>query len=232
MGPAFGACFSCSRARLFDLLDLLGDELLARKVALQLGERVGRNGLTLGRAQLFEALRRLLELGIEVANAKARQCRLDAVDDGGLLANEGFALAMGTLAILLHEGRDGGHLAVVSLAAQPAQKGALELLGVESIGLGAPVLARHRHARGMNDMGLDTARSQPAGQPEAVPAGLEGNGDAGDLVPCLLRLGSPALEQLEEFILIGCKLLQRLALHAGDDPGNEPAFFAEFDHGG
>jgi hypothetical protein len=48
----------------------------------------------------------------------------------------------------------------------------------------------------MNDMGLDTARSQPAGQPEAVPTGLEGNGDAGDLVPRLLRLGSPALEQL------------------------------------
>jgi len=48
----------------------------------------------------------------------------------------------------------------------------------------------------MNDMGLDTARSQPAGQPEAVAAGLEGNGNAGDLVPCLLRLCSPALEQL------------------------------------
>jgi len=48
----------------------------------------------------------------------------------------------------------------------------------------------------MNDMGLDTARSQPAGQPEAVPAGLEGDGDARDLVPCLLCLSSPALEQL------------------------------------
>jgi hypothetical protein len=48
----------------------------------------------------------------------------------------------------------------------------------------------------MDDVRLDAPRSQPAGQPEAVPAGLEGNGDAGDLVPCLLRFRTPALEQL------------------------------------
>jgi hypothetical protein len=47
----------------------------------------------------------------------------------------------------------------------------------------------------MNDMGLDTASYQPAGQPEAVPAGLEGDGNAVDLVPGLLRLVSPSLEQ-------------------------------------
>jgi hypothetical protein len=83
----------------------------------------------------------------------------------------------------------------------------------------------------MNDMGLDATCSQPAGQPEAVPAGLEGDGDAGDLVPCLLRLCSPALEQLYEFILIGCQLLHRLALYARDDPSDEPCLFAELDHG-
>jgi len=31
---------------------------------------------------------------------------------------------------------------VISLAAQPAEKGALEQLGVETVGLGAPVLAQ------------------------------------------------------------------------------------------
>jgi len=35
---------------------------------------------------------------------------------------------------------------VISLAAQPAEKGALEQLGVETVGLGAPVLARHGYA--------------------------------------------------------------------------------------
>jgi hypothetical protein len=94
---------------------------------------------------------------------------------------------VGALGVLLREGRYGGHLAMVPLAAQPAEKGALELLCIEPIGLGTPVLARYRDACGMNDMGLDTPRSQPAGQPEAVPAGLEGDGDAGDLVPRLLR---------------------------------------------
>jgi hypothetical protein len=42
----------------------------------------------------------------------------------------------------------------------------------------------------------DTARSQPADQPEAVPAGLEGDRNTIDLVPGLLRLCSPSLEQL------------------------------------
>src|SRR5262245_50021538 len=90
--------------------------------------------------------------------------------------------------ILLCGGRDRAHLAVVPLAAEPAEEGAFEVLGVEAVGLGAPVLSRHRHARGMNDMGLDTARSQPAGQPEAVATGLESHSNTIDLVPRLLRL--------------------------------------------
>jgi hypothetical protein len=32
----------------------------------------------------------------------------------------------------------------------------------------------------MNDVGLDAARPQPAGEPEAVTAGLEGDGNARD----------------------------------------------------
>jgi len=59
-----------------------------------------------------------------------------------------------------------------SLSPQPTKKGVFQELGVKPIGLGAPTLTRHCHARGMNDMGLDTARSQPAGRPEAVLAGL------------------------------------------------------------
>jgi hypothetical protein len=48
---------------------------------------------------------------------------------------------------------------VSALAPQPAEKAAFEPLGVEAIGLGAPVLARYRYARGVNDMGLDVVRS-------------------------------------------------------------------------
>ena len=89
----------------------------------------------------LQEFRRLLKLRIEVADAEPRQCRLDAVDDGGVLANKGLALAVGAFGIFLCEGRDRAHLAVDRLAAQPAQKGAFELLGVEPVGLGAAVLA-------------------------------------------------------------------------------------------
>src|SRR6476619_3366008 len=48
---------------------------------------------------------------------------------------------VGPLGILVLGCRDRHHLAVITLAAQPAEKGAFEQLGVEPIGLGAPVLA-------------------------------------------------------------------------------------------
>jgi hypothetical protein len=54
---------------------------------------------------------------------------------------KGFALAVGALGILILECRDGCHFAVLPFAAQPTQKGAHEVLGVEAVGLGPPVLA-------------------------------------------------------------------------------------------
>jgi hypothetical protein len=41
------------------------------------------------------------------------------------------------------------------------------------------MLARDRHARGMDDISPDAVRLQPAGQPEAVPPGVAGNRDPG-----------------------------------------------------
>jgi hypothetical protein len=41
-----------------------------------------------------------------------------------------------------------------TLAAQPAEKSTFEQLGVETVGLRSPMLARHRHTRGVNDVGL------------------------------------------------------------------------------
>jgi hypothetical protein len=85
----------------------------------------------------------------------------------------------------------------MTLAAQPTEKGAFEQLGVEPVGLGAPVLARYGYARCMNDMDLDVARPQPTRQPEAVTAGLESDSDAFDLVSCLLRFLSPPMQQFQ-----------------------------------
>ena len=136
-------------------------------------------------------------------------------------------LAVGPLGIFLSKGRDRHHLAVIALTAQPAEKGTFEELGVEPVGLGAPVLTRYRHAGCVNDMRLDALRDQPPRQPEAVPASLEGNGDAYDLVPCLLGFLAPSIEQVHQSLLAGLELPQCLALDAGYDPGYEPALLAQ-----
>jgi len=105
-------------------------------------------------------------------------------------------LTVRSFGILLRKRRNGSHLAVIPLAAKPAEKGAFQAAEIEPIGLGSPVLPRDRHACGMDDMGLDAVSSQPASQPKAVPAGLEGDGNAVDLVPGLAGFRSPSLKEL------------------------------------
>src|SRR5258708_14589902 len=83
------------------------------------------------------------------------------------------SLAVGPLGIFVLGCRDRHHLAVITLTAQPAEKRAFEQLGVEPIGLGTPVLARHRHTRRVNDVGRNNACTEPARQPKAVTPGLE-----------------------------------------------------------
>jgi len=154
----------------------------------------------------------------------------------GFVKNAAFQQAIGRrifsfisfFGIFVLEDRD--HLAVIALAPQPAEKAAFEQFGVETIGLGAPVLARYRYARCVNDMRLDVARPEPAGQPETVTAGLESDRDAFDSLSCLVRLFSPAIEQLQQGVLVDLKLLRRLALDTRHNPRNEPARRAHLDH--
>src|SRR4029077_13377515 len=194
-------------------------------------QRVGRDRLALGRAQAFKSFGSFFQLGIEAADAEPDQCCFDSVDDPTLLSDEALALAVWPLAIFVLNCRDCDHLAVIMLAAQPAKKGAFEQLGVEPVGLGAPVLARYGYARCMNDMDLDVASSEPARQPEAITAGLEGDGDPFDHVSSLLGFLSPSMQQLQQYTLVDRDLLQRLALDAGHDAGNEPARQAHLDDG-
>ena len=112
---------------------------------------------------------------------------------------------------------------MVRLTAEPAQEGALEQLGVQAVRLGAPVLAGDGDARRVDDVGLDAARPQPAGQPEAVPAGFKGDREAGDGAPSPGRLVPPLPEQGEQRLLARVELLQRVAPDPGDDAGDEPA---------
>ena len=181
-GPSQGACSRWSRRASSIWRICSRDEPPAFHVATELSQGVGRDRLALGRAQSFEAFGGLLQLGIEAADAEPDQRGLHPVDDPALLSDEALALAVGPLGIFVLDSRDRHHLAVIALAAQPAEKGAFEQFGVEPVGLGAAVFARYGDARCVNDMGLDVARPEPARQPEAVPAGLEGDSDALD--PC------------------------------------------------
>src|ERR1700674_2353917 len=109
------------------------------------------------------------------------------------LSDEAVMLAVGPLGILVLHCRDRDHLAVITLAAQPAKKGAFEQLRVEPVSLGAPMLARNRYTRCVNDVGLDATRLEPARQPEAVTASLEGDCNALDPASCFLRFLSPSM---------------------------------------
>src|SRR5882724_265335 len=147
------------------------------------------------------------------------------------LCSPTLVLAVGPLGIFVLGCRDRHHLAVITLAAQPAEKRAFEQLGVEPIGLGAPVLARHRHTRCVNDVGLNVACTEPTRQPEAVTARLEGDSDAFDPMACLRRFLSPSMQQLQQCALVDRELLQRLALNARHDAGDEPVRQAQFNNG-
>ena len=81
-----------------------------------------------------------------------------------------------------------------------------------------PHRTRHRDARGMNDVNLNTAHPQPARQPEAIASGLIRHNDALDLAPGLAGFVPPTMQELQQRRLIGSEPLERLALDARNNP--------------
>jgi hypothetical protein len=179
------------QTRGFDFMDLAGDQLQPCHLAAQFGQRVVRQRRSFGGSQGLEPRRRVAQIWLEPADAKPRQRALEAVDDAGALADQRLAFAPRSLGILLFQARDRDHLAVVGFAAQPAEKGPLQQRGVEPVGLRPAMLARDRDAVGMDHLGVDVARPQPARQPHPVAAGLEGDRNPPDLAPGPFRLGPP-----------------------------------------
>src|SRR3982075_2998262 len=114
------------------------------------------------RAQIFEAFGKLAHGRAQSANAEAGKYRLDLVDNPRLLSDQILALAVRSPPLPPPDGRDRHHAAMALLAAQPAEKDAHQKFRIETIGLRAPVFARHRDAGGMDDVGLTIARPQPA----------------------------------------------------------------------
>ena len=146
------------------------------------------------------------------------------------LAHQAFALAARTLGVLFLDRRDRDHPAVASLAPQPAQEHAHQHRGIQPVGLCPAVFARHRDARGMDDVHLDAASLQPPGQPKSVASRLIGEDDPFDRLAHLHRLGPPALQQLVQIIGVRLKLLQGLTINARNHSSHQPARLAHFNN--
>src|SRR6516164_331699 len=129
---------------------------------------------------------------------------------------------LGRLASLICDCGHRSHAAVLWFTAQPAEKSALKELGVESIGLCPSMFARYRNARWMDHIGFDLMGAQPARQPEAIAASLIGDGDPLDDVAGLIGFLPPTMQKLQQCILIGRELFQRLSFNSRHNTGDQP----------
>ena len=120
---------------------------------------------------------------------------------------------------------------MIPLAAQPSQKGSFQEVGIKPVRFGTTMLARHGDARRVDHVRFDAVCFEPARQPEAVATGLEGHGNARDLVACPHGVGAPTMQQLEKGTCVGLQLLERLAFDTRHDACDEAARQAHLDHG-
>jgi hypothetical protein len=82
----------------------------------------------------------------------------------------------------------------------------------------------------VNDISFNAVSPQPACQPEAVSASLEGDGNAADLSAGLAGLLAPAVEELEEGVLVRSEFLERMTGNPRDSPRHQPTRLAHLDH--
>src|SRR6201987_101369 len=93
------------------------------------------------------------------------------------------------------------------------------------------MFARCGDTRGMDHMRLHPMRTKPARQPEAIPAGFEGQRNPRDLAAGLDRLVAPAMQQAKQPFCTRLQLLAWLALNAGKHTGNQPTRLAHLNDG-
>ena len=84
----------------------------------------------------------------------------------------------------------------------------------------------------MNDICFDLAGAQPARQPEAVSASLESNDHARDLSAGLDGFVTPAMQQLEQGLLVGhASFFSGSRCDTRNHSADQPSRQTEFDHG-
>ena len=74
----------------------------------------------------------------------------------------------------------------------------------------------------MDDISLNVAHPQPAREPKAIPSGFIGDNDALYRMPGLLCLLAPAMQELQQRLLICVELFERLAFDARNSSSYQP----------
>src|ERR1700756_1730036 len=154
-------------------------------MAAQFRKRVLWQRRAFRRAYIFERFRNLAHGRPQRANAEAGKYRLDLVGNPRLLSDQILALTVRSPRVLLLDRPDHHHAPMALFAPQPTEKEGHQKFRIETIGLRAPLFARHRDAGGMDDVGLNIARPQPAREPEPIAASLIGDDDTPDIAPSL-----------------------------------------------
>jgi hypothetical protein len=81
----------------------------------------------------------------------------------------------------------------------------------------------------MYNVRLNAVRAKPAGQPKAVAASLECDGNAFNPAAGLDCFVSPPLQEPQQGAFVDCQFLQRMPFEPRGDPGDEPARLAHLD---
>src|SRR5215471_3443225 len=181
-----------------------------------------RHRSTLRCLQCLQLPGRLSQVRPEAANAEPGEISFHSVYEAGDLLHKVLALTARSPCVLVCDCGHRSHAAVLWFTAQPAEKSALKELGVESIGLRPSMFARYRNARRMDHIGFDLMGAQPARQPEAIAASLIGDGNPLDDVAGLIGFLPPTMQKLQQCILIGRELFQRLSFNSRHNTGDQP----------
>jgi len=121
----------------------------------------------------------LAQRRIEPANNQARERRSHAVHDARAIAHQLFPLAVWPFGVFFVDCRNGRHVAMALLSAQPAKESAHQQFRVEAVSLRTSVLTRHGDARWMHDIGFGPLRrasdaKAAIAHPHQAPASSKG----------------------------------------------------------
>src|SRR5260370_729224 len=214
-----------------DLSDLADNKAQPRHIALQLRQGIWRQRRAFRGVHGCKTFGRLAQGWFEVANAQPGQSGLYPVHNARAFSHQAFALPVWPLGVLFGNRGHARHAAMAPSATQPPQEPPLEQFGVQPIGLCPAMSPRTRYTRGMDHVRLSPARLEPARQPEAVAAGLEGNRNPRDSAAGPDRLILPAMQHGKQLFWARLQLLAWLTLNSGKHAANQPARLAQLDDG-